>query len=244
MTNLIHFIRGFTAIVMSLLCLIAFPLTGNFMAENAPLEDDCNLYFAAISDIHMTEETARRDMLGFALQDMQEADHRLDALVLAGDLTDHGHIEEWEMLREAFSKYDPADRILLAQGNHDTWTEDEGYNLAEKYFREYAEKIGGSYIEHEYYSTIVKGYTFIFLASQTDHTAAYFSDAQLDWLRLEMSQAAERGGPIFVVSHWPLNRTHGLPVTWGDDEMQSDDGGMGEQSAEVEAILKEYSVEQ
>ena len=114
MTNLIKFIRGFTAVVMSVLCLISFPFVGNFMADNAPLEEDCKLYFATISDIHMTDETARRDMLGFALQDMQEADRRLDALVMAGDLTEHGYIEQWDMLQEAFSKYDPADRILLA----------------------------------------------------------------------------------------------------------------------------------
>ncbi len=240
MTNLIKFIRGFTAVVMSVLCLISFPFVGNFMADNAPLEEDCRLYFATISDIHMTDETARRDMLGFALQDMQEADRRLDALVMAGDLTEHGYIEHWKMLEEAFSKYDPADRILLAQGNHDTWTEDEGYNLAEKYFREYAEKIGGRYINHEYYSTLIKGYTFIFLASQTDRTAAYISNAQLKWLKLRMSQAAERGGPIFVVCHWPINQTHGLPVTWGEDDMEPDDGGIGEQSAQVEAILKQY----
>ena len=240
MTNLIKFIRGFTAVVMSLLCLISFPIAGNFMADTTPLEDDCRLNFAAISDIHMTEETARRDMLGFALQDMQDSDRRLDALICAGDLTDHGRIEEWEMLEDAFEPYDPADRILLAQGNHDTWTEDEGYNLAEKYFRESAEKITGRYINHEYYSTMVKGYTFIFLASQTDRTAAYISDAQLKWLSLRMSQAAERGGPIFVVCHWPLNRTHGLPVTWAEDDMQSDDGGIGDQSARVEEILKKY----
>lgn len=236
----IRFIRGFTAIIMSVLCLISWPFAGNFMADNAPLEEDCKLYFAAISDIHMTKETARRDMLRFALQDMQQADRRLDALVLAGDLTDHGYQQEWEMLSEAFSGYDPADRILLAQGNHDTWTEDEGYNLAEKYFREYAEKIGGRYINHEYYSTLVKSYTFIFLASQTDRTAAYISNAQLKWLKLRMSQAAERGGPIFVVCHWPINQTHGLPVTWGEDDMEPDDGGIGEQSAKVEEILKQY----
>lgn len=240
MTNLIKFIRGFTAVIMAVLWLVSALLVGNFLADTAPLEDDCKLFFATISDIHMTTETARRDMLGFGLQDMQDSDRRLDALVLTGDLTDHGYIEQWEMLEEAFSNYDPADRILLAQGNHDTWTEDEGYDLAEKYFREYAEKIGGQAIEHEYYSTTVNGYTFIFLASQTDSTRAYMSDEQLNWLEAEMEKAAENDGPIFVVCHWPLNRTHGLPITWAEDDMQSDDGGIGEQSARVEAILKQY----
>lgn len=240
MATFIRIIRGFTAVIMSLFCLISLPFAGNFMADNVPLKDDCRLRFVTISDIHMTEEKARRDMLKFALQDMQEAETRIDALVCTGDLTEHGYKEQWEMLADAFEGYDPAERILLAQGNHDTWTEDEGYDLAGKLFIEYAEKITGEAIENEYYSTEINGYTFIFLASQTDSVRAYISDAQLEWLDAEMAKAAAGGKPIFVVSHWPLNRTHGLPVTWGEDDMQSDDGGLGDQSARVEEIVKKY----
>ena len=55
-----------------------------------------------------------------------------------------------------------------------------------------------------------------------------------------MEKASKDGLPIFVVSHWPVNQSHGLPETWGDDEPEPDDGGFGDQSDAVEAILKKY----
>ncbi len=239
MTTFIAFIKGLVATIMTVLQFF-FPFFGDFTAATVPVKEDCRLNFAAISDIHMTEETARRDMLAFGLQDMENSQHTLDALVCSGDLTDHGEKQEWEMLVDAFSGYTPAENIILSQGNHDTWTEDDGYALAKDYFIEYSEKITGRAIEHEYYSTKINGYTFIVLASEQDRTAAYMSPEQLDWLAAEMEKAAEDDLPVFVVSHWPVNESHGLPETWGDDEPEIDDGGIGDQSAQVEQILKSY----
>ncbi len=236
---MITFFRTLVAIIMAALNVFS-PIFGDFTADNKPLEDDCRLYFAAISDVHMTKENARRDMFRFGLTDMQESGYPLDALVMAGDLTDHGEEPEWQKLKEAFDGYTPAKNIILAQGNHDTWTEDDKYDLARTLFIKYNKEIADREIEHEYYSTKVNGYTFIVLASETDRTSAYMSDAQLEWLAAEMEIAAQDDLPIFVVSHWPINQTHGLPTTWGDDEPQPDDGGIGDQSARVEEILKKY----
>lgn len=238
---MIGFIKAFLSVLLSVLNVFTFPIFGNYTAKSEPIDkENCKLNFAAISDIHMTDESLRALMLGFGLHDMENADTRLDALVCSGDLTDHGYLEEWKMLVDAFEGYDPADNIILAQGNHDTWTEDEGYNLAKDYFIKYSEEITGRKIENEYYSTKVNGYTFIVLASETDRTSMYLSDAQLLWFEAEMAKAAADNLPIFVISHWPLNQSHGLPVTWGDDDMEPDDGGIGDQSAAVEAILKKY----
>lgn len=235
-------IKTFLSILMAILNLISFPIFGNFTAATEPLDpENCKLNFAAISDIHMTDEELRSFMLGFGLHDMENSKQQLDLLVCAGDLTDHGYAEEWSMLEKSFAKYSPAKEIILAQGNHDTWTEDEGYDLARDLFIEYNEKITGRKTEHEYYSTKVNGYTFIVLASETDRTAACISDAQLAWLAAEMEAAAKDNLPIFVVCHWPLNQTHGLPETWGDDDMEPDDGGIGDQSVAVEEILKKYN---
>lgn len=238
---MIGFIKTFLAIILSVLNVFSSPLFGDFTAERSPLnEDECKLNFAAISDIHMTDEALRSFMLSFGLYDMENSEEEIDLLVCAGDLTDHGEKEEWEMLAKSFSKYNPAKEIILAQGNHDTWTEDDGYNLARDYFIEYNNKITGRNTEKEYYSTKVNGYTFIVLASEDDRTSMYMSDEQIDWLAAEMEKASKDGLPIFVICHWPLNQTHGLPVTWGDDDMEPDDGGIGDQSAQVEAILKKY----
>lgn len=238
---MIGFIKTFLSIILSILNVFTFPFFGYYTAKTEPLDaQNCKLNFAAISDIHMKDSELRAFMLGFGLFDMENSDTTMDALVCAGDLTDHGYKEEWEMLASAFEGYNPAKSIILAQGNHDTWTEDEGYNLAREYFIDYSEQITGREIANEYYSTKINGYTFIVLASEYDHTDMYVSDAQLMWLESEMIKASSDDLPIFVISHWPLNQSHGLPETWGDDDMEPDDGGMGDQSDKVEAILKKY----
>lgn len=234
------FIRSIVAVIMSLLSVGFSWVFGDFTAETKPLRDDCKLYFASVSDIHMTKETARRDMLRFGLEDFQNSDYPLDAVVFTGDLTDHGEEAEWEMFKSAFNGYTPASNIILAQGNHDTWTEDDKYDLARTLFIKYNKEIAGREIENEYYSTKINGYTFIVMGSETDRTSAYISDTQLQWLSEEMEKASQDGLPVFVISHWPINESHGLPETWGDDEPEPGDGGFGDQSAQVEEILKSY----
>lgn len=240
MTTFIAFIKGLVSVILTVLNVFTGLIFGDFTADTKPLYEDCRLNFAAVSDIHMTDEQARVDMLKFGLQDMQNSDYPLDLIIGTGDLTDHGEPEEWANLEKAFADYTPAKNIILAQGNHDTWTSDDDYELSRELFIEYNEKIAGREIDEVYYSTKVNGYTFIVLGSEEDHTYAYFSDTQLDWLANEMAIASQDGLPIFVVCHWPINQTHGLPETWGEDDMQPDDGGIGDQSARVEEILKSY----
>ncbi len=236
------FIKTFVSILMTVLNVFTAPVFGDYCAETQPVNpDDCKLNFSAVSDIHMTDSELRSFMLTFGLHDMENSAEQIDLLVCAGDLTDHGEKEEWDMLAKTFSQYTPAKEIILAQGNHDTWTEDEGYNLARDYFIEYNNKITGRNTDKEYYSTKVNGYTFIVLASEDDRTSMFMSEEQLVWLSAEMEKASKDGLPIFIVCHWPLNQTHGLPVTWGEDDMEPDDGGIGDQSAAVEAILKKYN---
>lgn len=234
------FIKTLVSVIMSVLNIFTSVIFGDFTADFKPFEDDCRLNCSVISDIHMDKTSLRSFMLTFGLHDMENADEEIDLLVCSGDLTDHGEKEEWEMLSKTFSKYNPAKEIILAQGNHDTWTEDEGYNLAKDYFIDYSNEITGRNIEHEYYSTKVNGYTFIVLASEDDRTSMYMSEAQLEWFADEMEKASKDGLPVFVICHWPINQTHGLPETWGDEDMEPDDGGIGDQSAQVEAVLKKY----
>lgn len=233
-------LKGFILIIVLALNSFTFPFFGNFTGNNGVTDsENIKLNFAAISDLHMTESDWREFIVKMGLTDMERSDY--DALVLTGDLTDHGYREQYESLLRAMNGYTPADNIILAVGNHDTWTrENDNGDTFTDLFTEYANKIAGTETETAYYSTTVNGYTFIVMASEKDMTAAYFSDTQLNWLRNEMEKASESGLPIFVISHWPLNQTHGLPTTWGDDEPEFDDGGMGDQSDRVEKILKDY----
>ncbi len=237
---MVFIIQKILAIITPLLLVLGGPFFGNFKAASKPVKpDDCKLNFAVISDTHMKDEFIRQFMVELGLSGMENSDSRLDALVVSGDLTDHGEADEWEALVESFSKYDPADEIILACGNHDTWT-DESFEKAKENFIKYTTEITDREIDEMYFSTKINGYTFVVLGSETDRTAAYFSPEQLEWLDETMSVAAQDGLPIFVVSHWPINQSHGLPETWGDDEPEPDDGGIGDESAAVEAILKKY----
>lgn len=238
------FFKMFVTVVLTFLNVFTFPIFGFFAGEdNYQVKDaeDIKLNFAAISDIHMTDEFARVQVLKCGLWDMDHAADKLDALVLAGDLTDHGLEEEYENLKKAFEPYTPAKEILMVVGNHDTWTdEDDRYEPAKENFIRYSKEITGRELTECYYTTEINGYTFIVMASEGTSTSAYISDTQLQWLREEMDKAAEKELPIFVVSHWPLAETHGLPETWGDEEPELLDGSFGDQNYQVEAILKDY----
>lgn len=236
--------KAFVTVVLSLLNIFTFPMFGFYAGEdNYKVQDadEVKLNFAAISDIHMTDEFARVQVLKCGLWDMDYAEDELDALVLAGDLTDHGLEEEYVNLAKAFEPYKPAKEILMAVGNHDTWTdEDDRYEPAKENFIKYSKEITGRELTECYYTTEINGYTFIVMASEGTHTSATISDTQLKWLREEMDKASQKGLPIFVISHWPLAETHGLPESWGDEEPELLDGSFGDQNYEVEAILKDY----
>ncbi len=239
-----NIIKGLISIVLSVINIFTFSIFGNFSgkdAYNVTNEDEILLNFAAVSDVHMTDDLVRRQVLKCGLSDMENADYELDALILAGDITNHGYVEEYENLKKAFENYSPAKEILMAVGNHDTWTDDDDrYEPAKENFIKYSKEITGRELTECYYSTEINGYTFIVMASEGTNVAAYISDTQLQWLRAEMDKAAEKDLPIFVISHWPIAESHGLPETWGEEEPNILDGSLGAQNYEVEAILKDY----
>ncbi len=248
---MIAVLKMFLAALMSMLCTVSPALFGDFSAPYSPEKEDCKIQFAVISDIHMTDEAARCNMLKLGLYDMENAKTPLDALVISGDMTDHAETSQYENLTAAFSEYTPAKNIVMAVGNHDTWNsevdENDGFPKSSELFIEYNKKIAGRDIDKVYYSTEINGYTFIVMSSEKDMVAAYISDEQLVWLDSELKKASEDGNPIFVVCHWPLNQTHGLPLTWLDNpiiedksDLSDDDGGLTAESDKVEAILNKY----
>lgn len=235
-------LKKLLAVLLSSLSLFLSPLLGNFAAAFAPAEEEnVRLYFAAIADIHMTGSVFRSGMLELGLDDMEKAAYPLDALVVAGDITDGGEAGQYEMLRDTMGRYNPAKNLILAAGNHDTWTDGGDLGTVKEYFTRYAGQIIGNVIDEMYYSTEVNGYHFIVLGSEGDGTSALISGAQLAWLAETMEEASQDGKPIFVISHWPMNGTHGLPEKWGNKVPQPEDGGFGAQSAQIEAILKNYN---
>lgn len=240
---MVAFFRIISAFFMALTTLISFPFAGNISADFAPKDaENVKLTFATISDTHMKDSATRAFMMELGLADMENADYPLDALVHAGDITDHAYEEQWQKTADVFSKYNPAKNIILGVGNHDTWgsEEDDRFPESQERFIKYGGQIMNRELDEVYYSAKVNGYTFVVMSSEDDGTDAYVSDEQLSWLDATMAEAAKDNLPIFIVFHQPLNGSHGLPRTWGDDEPEPMDGGIGEQSDKVEAILQKY----
>ncbi len=247
-------LKTIVSFITSFVCMLSSFAFGDFDAPVAPEDaNSCKASFAAISDLHMFDDFEKQVLLEMGLDDMQNASSRLDALVLCGDNTNNARAIQYENLYASFSKYDPADNILMAMGNHDTWnTEvdpDNRYPESERLFFEYTEKISGRTLETPYFSTVIKGYTFIVMASEGETTDGTISDNQLRWLNVELLKATKDGKPAFVISHFPLDDGHGLPNVWysdplskTDEELKATPGGYADgRSAEVESILKQYN---
>lgn len=236
---LVQPVKIFLAIILAFLNIFPFGPIKQGRIE-ALDEENVKLTITTLSDTHIKDNPFRLGLLELGLYDISKQKTNQDLLLLMGDITDHGYLEQYESVIELINKYDLADNILFAEGNHDTWTEPRGYTLAREYFVKYASQLTGFDVENPYYSATIKGYPFIVLGSEADHTSATFSDEQIKWFAGEMEKASQTGKPIFVLSHWPINQTHGLPETWGSHTDDPTTGGMGDQSDQIEAILKSY----
>ena len=243
----VKIISVFLSVVMTLSAPLGM-LSGKQHAPIAHAKEDCRVSFAAISDMHLRGnfKLIFQGMLELGLRDMANAQDRLDAVAFVGDITNHGYIDQWDAFADAMSHYDVADNTMVVVGNHDTWGPnreefDNPVDGVKPTFIHYNKTISDRDITEMYYSDVINGYYFIALGSERDNTYAYLSDTQLQWFAREMEKAAETGLPIFVFMHQPLNQTHGLPYSWEmNDDDPPDEGGIGDQSAAVEAILKKY----
>ena len=188
-------------------------------------EKALQLSFATLSDSHLTDAgVARQTMLSQGFRDL---DGQVDAIVVVGDMTNHGERTQYQKFYDCVNKSIKASKFIPVAGNHDTRTE----NLREEdptyeFIRAYNE-YSGKNLTKPYFTEEVKGYTFIVLFTEN------LSDEQISWFDSEMEKAAKKDKPIFVMCHWPINGVCG--------QMEIDPGmGMGEQSDKVQAILEKY----
>ena len=215
------------------------------MSRMSPLYENIKLNCTIVSDTHIDEKHPfpwlPKWRLKQVLRDAKKSNVPVDALMTVGDTTSRGSTANWEMVKECFEKVPQcAEKIILPMGNHDGWN-DDGYEAAMENYYKYYKTICGDELTKPYFSYIIKGYRFIYLG--TDSSAgceAQISDEQLEWFRDEIKADAESRKPVFVFCHQSLNQKHGLPVTWDKDEDYENlsDGGIGEKSEQIEAILK------
>ena len=256
---MIHFSNAFyelMAIIMSILALfggITTPSTDDTLTTKDP---STGIDFVVAGDTQVSNFMPERqaNLISFA-EDINNSDIELDAFIIAGDITENGFIEEYTHVFETISGFNTRN-FVMATGNHDIRLNE--YSASTARFLEFMNDLNnGENVQNDiHYKYMIDGYTFLVMGSdEWKFEDAFISDEQLQWLNLELKEATKTGRPVFVICHYPLAESHGLPGTWGS--ANSDDvfgslptyttttnpdltGSIGKQTNEIYEIINDY----
>ncbi len=228
------------SLIMAMLMLtggITAPTTDNRINYSEP---DAKLMAVVWGDTQVCNYNPEREASFIAAcKDIQNSACQIDALLVAGDIVENGFQSEYDSLTDDLVDITKVDNYIIAAGNHDIRIRD--YEQASQRYFDFTNNLNDpeNAIDSMYFEYEVNGYSFLVIASdEMRFEDAYLSDAQLEWLDERLAAITATGKPAFVMSHYPLKDTHGLPNTWGTSLWES--GTIGSQSDVVYEILNRY----
>ncbi len=184
--------------------------TGEYHEVKAP--EEVPAVFSVLSDTHvegLDKEftfTKTYSVLTRVLDDVSLLGGRNDALVFLGDNTMNGQHIENLLFYGLVNSMNPANKIIVAAGNHDLSNGEGSYEEYVSRFLYYNNAFFTKDLTTPYYYNVVKGCYIICLSSEAASVnTMYISDTQLNWLRGVLDKAEEENAPIFVMSHHPAN---------------------------------------
>ena len=167
---------------------------------------------AVIGDTHVTpsfEPAVIHTQAAF--QAITQFNPTPDAIVINGDITDHGLEEEYDLvtqLAEEAGLHFP-DSFVPAMGNHEQRGAD-GQNTPETYQEHRDVFLRRCGLQRLYYDTVINGLHLIVLGPDADPSAWWsfrLSDEQLSWLDDLLERDDAQGRRSFVILHQPANDT-------------------------------------
>ena len=205
----------FYKIIATILAVFVYLPMGN-IADYSPKNEDPELVFSVLSDVHMEGNNMERfNLFGEGIRDVNSAT-RNDALVFLGDNTMNGQNIEHTFFYGLLDRYNHIENVLVTSGNHDLCPSEQNsgdYNTQANQFISLHNTFLDENIEKAYYSREINGYKFIVLSSESDAgVQQYISVEQLLWLESELKSAESMGKPVFIFNHYPLNHT--WPFVW------------------------------
>lgn len=158
--------------------------------------------FVASSDTHVRDDSdMTRDRIGkmmalaYAKADADPNYQNVDALLVAGDLTNDGTKTEFEKFQSAINAALRPETAFLAvvAKNHD------GYELSREQLRAFYQSLSGNDAD---FHTVIGGFHFIGV-SVSPNKAAHYDAKQLSWLKqqLDIAVADTPDKPVFVTHH-------------------------------------------
>ncbi len=187
-------------------------------------------------------------------QDILNSDEELDAFIIVGDIAENGMEDEFQRVTQYIADFNTKNFIMVT-GNHDIRLRE--WEQSKNRFLDFMNNLNGGENEQNniYFKYMVDDYTFLVMGSdESRFEDAFISNAQLQWLNVELKEATATGKPVFVLCHYPLAEGHGLPSTWGSGnsdgkgtipayERKNDydfTGSIGDQSNDVYDIISQY----
>ena len=209
-------------------------------ARIAYAEPDAKLMAVVWGDTQVCNYNPEREIsFVAATKDLQNSSVQIDALLVAGDIVENGFQSEYDSLTDDFEKLTKVDNYVICSGNHDIRIRD--YEQSTQRYFDFMNNLNDKNraIDNIWYEYEVNGYSFLVIGSdEMRFEDAYLSDAQLEWLDERLAAITAEGKPAFVLSHYPLKDTHGLPNTWGTSLWES--GTIGSQSDVIWELMNQY----
>ncbi|MBU5670496.1 metallophosphoesterase family protein [Paenibacillus brevis] len=171
--------------------------------EEGNRKDNVLLQFQVITDTHVMADSGHTHNLHLvaALEDIKQMAPDSDGIMHVGDITDHGHAEEYTEFLRIWREHGTGLPVsYFASGNHDVG---QGHwpTRLEAYLN--AMNMSGPYHDHW-----VNGYHFIFLGTEQGlELFAHLSEAQLSWLDAKLTEGEDPARPAFIFLHQPLKDT-------------------------------------
>lgn len=174
---------------------------------------DSELIFGVLSDTHLrTYESKQDEKLRTAFRTIKSMENNLDAMVIAGDITDSGKLAEYKRFKTIYDEaFDRTVKKLFVMGNHD-YLNGLAPEEARSRFKEQTDDLIN---EHK----VIKGYHFISVNTESSETHGSFGEGVQKWLKEELNMAQEQDPkrPIFVIVHQHIKNTVYGSDVWGND---------------------------
>ena len=180
-TFFMRFTVLFTMIALAFICTFnGYDKAGSAYKAQDP--DTVLMDAAVVADLH-TRSAINRDenaVLTKLFSGISKSETKLNALVFAGDITNNGTRDEYRCLAAILKRYNKADHLIAATGNHDARgdMDEEDYEENMECYYTFLSLMGVE-TDKPYWSQDVNGYRFIVLGSEDEEKdRAYITDAQ------------------------------------------------------------------
>ncbi|MBE6763785.1 MAG: hypothetical protein E7553_05450 [Ruminococcaceae bacterium] len=209
-----------------------------FASAPAKLKAPASTYrysFQVLTDLHASASLpCHIPNLKMALRDVAKNSPNSIGIFTAGDNTDRGTQEQYDLLLQTVSEMRAEvtlPPITYAIGNHD-----EVYGGT--YEEEVERFISNFGTPGLYYAVERNGTKFLILGSEEQSTPGTIGDAQLAWVEAELKKT-DPNTPVFLFLHQPLKDTVSGTLSYRDSTIQR--WYLGETaSARLHAILSNY----